>query len=315
MKKINNKILFLALIGLAAVFAFSKVMRAPKLESNLKKELLVLDSVLVTEIRLLNPENQNKAIRISREGNRWMVTQDSDNRKYPADASSVKNLLKTLRRMDVERMVSRKKEKWENLKVGENGTEVSVLYGTEEKARIHIGKSGFREGRNGSFGGGTYTYVRLHDEPETYQIAGYLEGTFNKSFNDWRDKSFLKISKDSVKKIAFRYPADSSYVLEKKDTVWYVGNKQAGESKVNAYLSRLSDKKLYTFADDFKPKGAPDILIEIEGKEGMLGSIEAWKNDEGEWNLRSSIQEDIFFSGSGSVVNELLVAASFFEEE
>ena len=47
MKKLNNKILIGVLVGLAAVFALSRVFRSAQLSSNVRTELLMVDTASV----------------------------------------------------------------------------------------------------------------------------------------------------------------------------------------------------------------------------------------------------------------------------
>jgi len=52
MKKLNNKILIGALVVLVGVFALSRWLRSPGLESNLRKQLLSLDTTNINEVRI-----------------------------------------------------------------------------------------------------------------------------------------------------------------------------------------------------------------------------------------------------------------------
>jgi hypothetical protein len=73
MKKLNNKILIGALVGLVAVFALSRWLRAPGLESNLKKELLSLDTASINEVRIKPANYKPLEVVLKKEGNKWKV--------------------------------------------------------------------------------------------------------------------------------------------------------------------------------------------------------------------------------------------------
>lgn len=310
MKKINNKILIITLLALVGVFVLSKVFRSPKLESNLRKDLVSVDTATVTELRVAPTNSPGKIIKLTRNGKMWLV--ENDGKKFSADISAIKNALGTLTALDAERMVSRKKEKWETFNVGEKATNVSVYVDGDQKANLFIGKSGFTQGGGGPFGGGGYTYVRLSDEDEVYSVKGFLESTFNRSFNDWRDKALLRVNRDEIRKISFTYRGDSSFVMEKKDSLWYAGTQLIDQSKLDSYLSQVSFKNLNSFADSFNAPVDTDALIKIEGSSGELATIEAWKDAAG-WTLRSSLQKEVFFSGSGtSVDKDILVGPKHF---
>ena len=76
MKKINNKILVIGLAVLVGLFVVSKLFRSPKLESNIRKELVGLDTADVTELRMTTAGDQPKTVKLIKEKDKWMVTQD-----------------------------------------------------------------------------------------------------------------------------------------------------------------------------------------------------------------------------------------------
>jgi Domain of unknown function (DUF4340) len=309
MRKISNKILIVALLALVALFLLAKVFRSPGLESNLRKGLVKVDSSAVTEIRILPSNAREQVVRLFKSGKNWTV--EKDNLKFEADTASVKSILEMLSHVDAERMISRKKEKWETFNVGEKSTNVSVYNGSDQIANIHFGKSGFNQSSPGGYGG-AYTYVRLSDEDEVYLVDGFYESTFNRTFSDWRNKAFMRLQRDLITKVSFNYPGDSSFVLEKIDSAWLANGRPTEQNKVEAYLGHLAYKNLNTFVDGFNPAVNPDIIIQAEGAGAVLGTIEGWKSDSG-WTLHSSLQKEIYFSSSGSTVNaEVLVGLKNF---
>jgi hypothetical protein len=315
MRKISNRILIIVLVALVGIFALARVFRAPRLEGNLRKELVRLDTAKVTEIRIQRSGPDSLPLSLKREGPRWFAEQQG--RKYGIDPSSVKGVLGTLSLIQAERMASRRKDKWDNFNVGDNGTRVSVYTGDRAETELTIGKTGFNQARpdpNNPYGGfgGAYTYVRLTDEDEVYTVDGFLESTFARSLNDWRDKAFLRIARDKITKVTFIYPGDSSFVLEKQDTVWTAGGRAADKAKVEGWLNQLTYKNLNEFADSFNPLLATDASVVINAGEQVIGKVEAWKNG-AEWVLRSALQPEVTFSSAGSsVARDLFIKADRF---
>jgi hypothetical protein len=309
MSKINNLVLAGILMALALTFVLTKIFRSPRLESNVRKDLIVLDTANVNEL-LVRAAGTDGWIKIARAGQNW--TLEKEQKKYAADAATIKSVLGMIARVEAQRMISRKKDKWDTFQVGDNATVVSIHENGKQKANLHIGKSGFSQANGGMMGGGGYTYVRLGDEDEVYLVNGFLESTFGRPFDDWRDKTFLRVPRDLVKKISFRYPADSSFVLEKKDSLWTVAGGPVDQTRVDTFLGQLSYKNLNTFADAFSAGSPATAVLQIDGASGALCTIEAWKADAG-WVLRSSRQPDVFFSATGSTVDkDLLVSRSHF---
>lgn len=313
MKKLNNKILLIVLVAMIAIFALSRVFRSPKLEANMRKELVMLDTAKVTEVRIAASATPGEEIKLLKSGAQWFVSKG--NKKYAAETATVKGMLASVASLQAQRMVSRKKDKWETFNVGDKGTHVSIWNEGNRLAGFYVGKTGFNQSPGAYQGGfgGAYTYVRLADETAVYSVDGFLESTFNRGADDFRDRSFLRVKTDDISKITFAYPADSSFVLEKRDSVWHVGNVKADSAAVAGYLNQWSFKNLTAFADDFNAASTPTLTIKVEGKAGVLTTLEAWKKNDQEWALRSSLQKDVIFSSvSSSVVNDVLVSLRRF---
>ena len=309
MSKINNLVLAGILMALALTFALTKIFHSPRLESNVRKDLVVLDTAKVDELRI-RVAGATEWIKLARNGSSWSL--EKEQKKYTADDAAIKSVLTMLSRVEAQRMISRKKDKWDNFKVGDEATVVSVHENGTQQANLHIGKSGFSQANGGMMGGGGYTYVRLGDEDEVYVVNGFLESTFGRPFDDWRDKTFLRIPRDLVTKISFSYPADSSFVLEKKDSVWTVAGAPTDQVKVDSFLGQLTYKNLNAFADGFNAASPASVVLQVDGASGTLCTIEAWRVETG-WVFRSSRQPNVFFSGTGSSVEkDLLVGKSSF---
>jgi hypothetical protein len=299
MKKISTKILLIGLAGLVAIFVVSRFFRSPARESNLRKELLTLDTASVSEVRILPSKDQTEEMRLTRDGRNWKVTKGS--RSEPSDRAAVKNILGVMANLQAQRLASRKKEKWEDFKVGETSTHVTAYAQGKKVADFHVGKVGFTQGGGGMYGG-SYTYVRLSDENEVYTVDGFLEPTFNTSFNEWRDKTFLKLSKDDIIKLSFTYSADSGFVASKRDSAWYIGNNLADPAKVDRVIQSFASKYLTEFADGFVPSSPANAVIQVDGKSGNLVTLEGWKGANGEWTLTTTLQKGVYFSSKGSTI-------------
>jgi hypothetical protein len=189
MKKINNKILAIGLVVLVGIFVLARVFRSPKLESNVRKELVSLDVSKVTEVRIAS---RDSSVQLVKENGKWSVVRDQN--KFEADSAAVMRMLQTIQSIDATRMISRKKDKWAGFKVDSTGTNVSVYYGSDKEADFQVGSLGFNQnpGGNGQFGQGQgmspYTYVRLADEDEVYIVDGFLGGMLPTGPGSWRKK-------------------------------------------------------------------------------------------------------------------------------
>lgn len=289
MKRFNNKILIAVLLGLVAAFVLTKLFRSPARERNLDADLLKVDTAGITEVRLYPVRDKRQEIKLVKDGKGWKAMQQ--NVSGPADRNAVNGLLGTLASLKPERIVSRKKEKWDTYHTGDTtGTQVAVFEGGDEQGNLVIGKES-----------GGLTYLRRNGEDEVYAAKGYLNEVFNKSFSSWRDGTFLRLNPEEVTRISFNYPADSSFVVEKKDKVWMIGNERADSLAISDYLGRFRSKDLSTFADDFSATANPDVTITIEDKAMTLATVKGWRRSFYQWVLASNLQPEIYFLDEGPV--------------
>jgi len=309
MKKLSNKILIITLVVLVSIFVLSRIFRSPSLESNLKKDLVELDTSKITEVRIQPSKEPGKELKLLRKGNNWKILGDA--KEADAEAGTVESMLGVVKNLKAQRMVTRKKEKWETFEVGEASSRVMVYAGTDKLADFRVGKTGFNQGQGGGLSG-AYTYIRLTNENEVYSSEGFIGSHFNRTFNDWRNKTFLKVTREDVAKFEFIYP-DSSFVLEKRDSLWFVNNMKANESKVTQYFSKIRFKNVSEFEEGFTQQGKPLLTIQINGGTGPIATAQAWPKNEEEWVLASTFQDGVYFSGKTSgVINEIFPGQRWF---
>lgn len=289
MKRFNNKILIITFLVLIGAFVLTRVFRSPGLERNLSKDIFSVDTAKITTLKIYPTAEQRKEIKLVKDGKNWKVTRDEKTAR--AEGFRVKSLLNIIANLRPERMVSRKEEKWNEYEVGDTtAIKFVAMDGTNEKLSLYIGK------QNGSL-----TYLRLDGEDEVYTVEGYIRSTFDKTFDDWRDKSFLRVEPDKVTKIAFNYP-DSGFVAEKKDNAWVIGTEKADSASMQRFLNKLRTKDIYKFEDDFNALAQPDVTVVIEGGTVPPATIKGWRQTFYKWILSSNRQDDVYFADEGPVV-------------
>lgn len=291
MKQLNNRILIVVLAVLAGIFIVSKVFRSPKRESNLSNAFVSIDTSRVMEIRITKPD---ESLKLVRNDHGWTV--QNDNKSFSVHHPYVKNLLGTISNMSAQKLVARNPEKWNDYGVGDStGIQVVILEKETPSAHWFVGKQG------------SSVYMRTSEDEKVYAVTTSIHSNVSRAFNEWRDKTFLKVNKDNVSSIQFKYPSDSSFTLEKKENGWMIGTVKADSASVEKYLNRLSSKNLSSFADDFTASRAADVSVEIKNKDNTSSSVQAWYQDS-VWVLTSSRQEGVFFSSEGSSITDDLFA-------
>jgi len=238
MKKINNKILLLALAALAAIYFSLKFLRGSR-DTNLPEALVQVDTAAVTEIKIYPKENNFEEIRLLREGQKWTVKEKD--KTSSTDHGAVSSLLASFPAKPLQ-LVSKSKSKWKEYQVSDTSTQVKLLKGSSVVADFRVGGIGFLPSQGQQFGAGNvFTYLRNSDDAKVYTVQGFLEPVFNKVYNDWRDKTFLKVNRSEITKVDVHYPLDSGFVLEKADKKWILGKEMADSTKATSYLSQLEN--------------------------------------------------------------------------
>lgn len=296
MKQFNNKSLVIVLVVLAGIFLIAKVYRTPKRESNLKDAIVSVDTSKVTEISIVDASDKKGEIKLDRDENRWVV--HNENKTAPVHMQAVKSLMESIATLSAQKLVTRKKEKWDEYGVSDStATHLVVFEQGKTVADWWVGKNA-----------GGITYIRVAEEDEVYGIDGMLKTVISKDYNEWRDKTFLAIDKNSVISIAFSYLGDSSFVLEKKNNSWKTGAEEVDSTKVENYLNTISSKSLSSFADNFEASGRqPDAYIHIKNNDNSSVTINGWRR-ENDWVLTSSYQKGVYFSSEGSSIDKDLFA-------
>jgi len=282
MKKINNKILLTLLVLLVAVFVLTKVFRSPALESNLDVGLFAIDTALIRSVKVQRPDQP--AIILQRNNSAWTITEGE--RHTRVQVTAINSFLRTLSQIKPERVVSRKEDKWRTYQV-DDSTSIHLTAFDQDSVPVvdwYIGKE--------SAG---VTYIRPADDEAVYAMEGSIRSRADDGFNDWRDKTFIRITPSSVTKVMFQYPSDTGFVLQRRDNTWMIDDDQADSVQVQRYLSKLQSRNLSSFADEFTPSHDADVTISVEATNGSTTVVKGWKGDDDEWTLNSTVQQDVYF--------------------
>lgn len=286
----------MVLSGLVVLYVLAIAFHTAGRESNVEARTFHTDTSGITKIDLFPNRAGRQEIKLLRQAGKWRIRSGSI--EVAPTAGSAESLLASLANIPAQRLVSRRKDKWDEYKVGDStGTRVVVYKGKDPVGDYFIGNGGTMGG--GSYGGGA-SYIRENGHAEVYAVEGYLGGVVDKSFADWRDRSFLRLNVSDITGISFQ--GTPGFVLSKKDSSWWLGTGRVPTDSVNRYLSGLQSYYLDRFSDDFSPSGSPDRSILFSGASTTVASVKAWKRADGSWVVNSSQNQDGYFSVSDSVM-------------
>lgn len=308
MKKVNPWKLAVIFLGLVVVFLAIRKFRSPRLEGNLPVAVVKIDTARVTDLLVTPAKGNRETVRMTRSGG-WKLMKGEQTLRLEQGAAA--SALRMLTGLKPERLAAKRQEKWNEFGVGDStGTRVQVMAGTSTLADLVIGRSGFGQTPTASYGGPGFTYVRLYDEPEVFAVGGFLDAQFNRTLDDWRDKSFLRLSKDSVNRVRFSYPADSSFVIDRQSGKWLMTNMLADSTAIRSYLGGMTYKNATAFATQ-APAGAPGVTVIFEQGSRILATVEAWPLG-ADWTVRSSHQPETFFLFDAAAVKDFFAGQKRF---
>ncbi len=288
-RKINSKILISIFVVLLALVVLVELIDSRKGNRTFKNELVNVEAAEVTSLELYPKAVNGNLIRIFLENEKWKV--ESDGKTYNADGPNVTRMIAELNEMKPKSVAATSKDKWEQFEVTDSlGTRVKLMKGSDVLADVVIGKFSFQQPRT------TTSYVRLTDDKEVYGVEGMLAMSFNRNLNSFRDRTIIKSNKADWTKLTFSYPADSSFVLEKRDNKWMIGDMQADSAKVAQYFTRIANLTDGSFVNE-KPVIAPTHRLSIEGN-NMMQKVEVigYYSDPEHFVMESNLNPDTWIN-------------------
>lgn len=260
-RKINAKILVTVFVVLLALVVVVELLDSKKGNRTFKSDLVEVLADEVSSIELYPKVVNGAKIRLYKENDEWRV--ESNGKSSKADQATAGRMISELNNIKPKSVVATSKDRWENFEVNDSlGTRVKLLNGSKVVADLVIGKFSFSQPRNMT------SYIRLADEKEVYGVEGMLGMSFNRNVNSFRDRTVIKSNKADWTKLTFSYPADSSFVLEKKGEKWMIGDMETDSAAVVQYFNSIANLTDGSFTEE-KPAIASTHQLTIEGNNQM----------------------------------------------
>jgi len=294
----------------------------------LKKEYFILTAILVALILYLALHQSNRThyqlpelsevsgkhiskLEITTAGNSIIFNQKDDTwniepKGYRADSTKIKNILNVIEKLKLTALVSESKN--------------YIRYDLSNDKNIHVkawqGKNLLREFDIGKTAP-TYkhTFVKLPNDPNVYHARGDFRRNFDRSVDDFRDKTVLSYTQNTIQGIKLAHEEKTislsrkeipESLPEKKDetaakaskeaktkTVWEdTKGHEVAPSKVGSLLSFLNSLECERFLDDLKKEDLknPIYTVTLKGEKEYSLLVFA-KNDKNAKNY-SAISSD-----------------------
>jgi hypothetical protein len=318
-KRFDNKKLFYLLTVLIAILVFTVIIKIPKEKATLRSKIIELDSAEVSRIILYPSISKGDSVEFIRNKNVWTVQQGSI--ISATQEGAINNIFNEVQNMKPQSLAATNKSEWEEFELTDSlATRIKFM---NKKGKIladlMIGKLNYKQPNNpySGYGGNNFqitSYVRVYNEKEVFAVDGLLPFTINRKFEDWRDKTLVRCNINDVTRIQFKFPADSGYILGKKESEWYIGTQKADSSLVAEFLNSLKLLNGEDFKDNYKPDINPDYQLLAEGNNLLNFSVKCYNIiDADEYILNSSLNPDIYYtSKKNGVFEKLFKSGSYF---
>ncbi|MCK5695378.1 MAG: DUF4340 domain-containing protein [Desulfobacula sp.] len=199
-------ILIALILSLSAYLLFHK-------ESKDNYTLPAIVKIDVSKITGLVIDRKEGAIEFIKKEKKWLLT----DKEYPADSSSVENMLDTLKTLKLSALVSQKGDLKRYELDDEKYIRVKVMEGAKSIFEFTMGKAA------PTF---NHTFVMLKNDNNIYLSNGSFKSYFDKTQDDFRDKKVLKFKEESIKRFTIEKDGLSKTLISKE------GKKEEQETSI-----------------------------------------------------------------------------------
>ena len=212
-------------IGLGAYVYFVESKRDPA-EADKKDKAFAVEADKIEEITVKPESGEQTTLR--KAGSDWQIAQPVS---AQPDSAEVTGLTSNLSTLEVQSVVDENPGDLAEYGLAPPRIEVTFKAGGQEH-KLLVGRK---------TPPGTDLYAKRADEKRVFLIPSYLEGTFNKSTFDLRDKTVLKLDRDKIDSLGVT-SARASLEFRKADGEWQMAapvKARADFSTVDSIVSRL----------------------------------------------------------------------------
>jgi hypothetical protein len=301
-KRFDNRRILYILGVLIILLAVTVLVKLPKERATIKEDLVKIDTAKVSGIIISPRISEGAPFEFTKRNGRWTIRQE--NLVAQPEKEAVQAILSEVMNIKPKSLEAVDKSKWKDFNLTDS-LAIRVRF-LDEKGKtmtdLMIGRFDYSQANNpyaAPNGGGIQgtSFVRLYDDRNVYGVEGFLALSFSGKFNDYRDKSFLKLNREDVTKITFIFPADSGFVLSMKDSIWHAGDKITDSLALTNYMNSLRFLNGQEIKDNFKPSSNPDYEMRIEGNNLLSISVKCFKAEgDNEFILNSSLNPDVYFT-------------------
>ena len=301
-RKLNIKILAIIFSILMIVVVLTEMADSRKGGRTFREELVDVSPDEVTSLEISPKVEGNKVIKLLKENDSWFV--ESGDKRYRADPSLPSAMINELNSMKPESVVATGDERRVQYEVTDSlGTRVKLFSGNNLLADLIIGKFSFSQPQKMT------SYIRLEGDKVIYGVDGMLGMSFNRNVDSFRDKTVIKSNSSDWSRLVYKYPADSSFTLEKAAEGWTVNGQPADSASVAEYFSAIRNLSDSRFAENKTGMSVTHSLL-IEGNNDMEKvEINGYYQEDGVFMVESSQNRGNIFE-SKELAEKIFISSS-----
>lgn len=301
-RKLNIKILAIIFSILMIVVVLIEMADFRKGGRTFREELVDVSPDEVTSLEISPKVEGNKVIKLLKENDSWFV--ESGDKRYRADPSLPSAMINELNSMKPESVVATGDERRVQYEVTDSlGTRVKLFSGNNLLADLIIGKFSFSQPQKMT------SYIRLEGDKVIYGVDGMLGMSFNRNVDSFRDKTVIKSNSSDWSRLVYKYPADSSFTLEKAAEGWTVNGQPADSASVAEYFSAIRNLSDSRFAENKTGMSVTHSLL-IEGNNDMEKvEINGYYQEDGVFMVESSQNRGNIFE-SKELAEKIFISSS-----
>lgn len=263
-RSLKTRHLAFIFLTLLLVFGLVELRDYLNRDRSLRALVMSVDTSKISGI-VISSVHAAQTIELSLHDSIWTINHNGQ--EYVADQRMVHNILWRLVNLKPEWLAATGKEQWNEFQVSDSlATRVLIKVKKSKKTKtLLIGKISYQAPKSPYEQGAINSYVRLDGENKVYAVQGFLRMDFPADVNSYRPKNLVSRNAEQWTRLTFAYPADSSFILEKRQHEWFINNQQADSIRMMYYLQDLSKLSGTHFADTLAGNKAALLTLTIEG--------------------------------------------------
>lgn len=285
----NNKTLGIVFGALLLIYLMTKLFGGPK-DRSFDPNILQIDTASVTKIEI-QPSEGEPSFTLDRSGGQWVLQRNGQS--FDLAMGSVGTFLSNLESIRAERIVSKNADRFSEYNVDDStGTVIDIYAGGKKVKELVAGRFSFNQATRSGI-----SYIRLLNDNAVYAVDGFLSMTLTQSFDNYRNKSMLKLNQADLTKVSFQ-EGTSRIEIAKNGNSWMTDLTEVDSTAMAGYLSNISSVSGTAFLDDRSQVGQKIKELTFEGN-NMTGpvTITCYQAEGASqpFVLNSSMNADAFF--------------------